>query len=140
MKTLGVLSVSAGLLFCSSSPASACPVPPPPDALVGLGLSSIRDDLEVRVHGEGDARSCHATLDLPVESLPSVGLAPRPREIAPVLAPVARALGVETCTVHVFVSGDDPTWDERDADRCWYGSYRFDGDFWRTESEDTTCW
>jgi hypothetical protein len=41
----------------------------------------------------------------------------------------------------VMVEDESGVFDaERDSDLCWSGSYRYDSDFWRVETEDAPCW
>jgi hypothetical protein len=131
-------------LFPLPGASSACFIAPEPEALVDIGLSSIRTPLEVSWFGAPGDRSCAATLNLSVSTLPSRSLAPRPREIAEELAPVAAIGGAERCSIRVWVVDDiDPGAEdagEPDPDQCWIGEFRFDGGSWWSVEEDATCW
>jgi hypothetical protein len=77
--------------------ASACPISPPPTALVDTGRSSLDADLQVWIEGEGEEASCGALLSVPLSKVPSRSQVPRPRELASELVPVARSYGAKVC-------------------------------------------
>lgn len=128
--------------FLLSDVARACPMPVPDrEALVDVGLSSIRDALRVGIYDrEGGDPYCQALLGLELSALPSRNVVPRPREIASEVAPVARAYGAKDCEITVWVI-DDTDSDYRDGDEeCYRGEFRFDGTSWRSVEDDEPCW
>jgi hypothetical protein len=139
-----VLPLVSILVFAAAFPSPArslsCGGSPEAEAVVGLDLSAIEEDVELSIYGRGDDRVCHASLWLSLSKLASRSLVPRPREIAEDIAPAARSYGAETCAVTVWFEDDGPDADPEDPDQCWTGVYRYDGDFWRAETEDDTCW
>ena len=115
-----------------SNAVRACPMPPPTyEAIVDSGLSSIRSPLHVGVYGDSADSCCHALLDLPLSTLPSRSLVPRPRELADELVPVMKAFGAKTCEVRVFAIDDRlPEEDRYDEEACRRGEFRYDGSSW----------
>jgi len=133
---------SCFLAFASSEGRACGFVSLPPTAVVDTGRSSIDADLEVRIDGSGDDASCSALLEIPLSKLPSRSVIPRPRELASELIPVARSYGATICQLVVWVLDDTETAGDvdGDSDACWSGSFRYDSDFWRVETEDAPCW
>jgi hypothetical protein len=126
--------------FLLSDAARACPVAiPTREALVDVGLSSIRTALAVSIYALEEP-FCDAMLALKLSTLPSRSVVPRPRELASELAPVAKAFGVKTCEITVWVA-DDTDADFEDGDEeCYRGEFRFDGASWRAAEDDEPCW
>ena len=128
--------------FLLSDAARACPMPPPDrEALVDVGLSSIRDALSVAVYDrEGGDPYCRALLDLHLSALPSRSIVPRPREIASEVAPVAKAFGAKNCEIIVWVVDDTDADFNDDDEECYRGEFRFDGASWWAVEDDEPCW
>jgi hypothetical protein len=118
----------------------ACPVlTPTREALVDVGLSSIRTALAVSIYALEETY-CDAVLALKLSTLPSRSVVPRPRELASELAPAAKAFGAKSCEITVWV-GDDTDADFTDGDEeCYRGQFRFDGASWRAVEDDEPCW
>jgi hypothetical protein len=128
--------------FLLSEDARACSIAAPDrEALVDVGLSSIREALRVGVWDrEGGDPYCQASLDLELSTLPSRSIVPRPREIASELAAAARAYGAKECEITVWVTDDTNTDYSDDEDQCYRGEYRFDGASWWAIAGDEPCW
>lgn len=142
MKRAFLLVPACLISFPLSRPAAACFVAREPtnQALVDVGLSSIAEPLRVATYRDSEgAVSCVAYLTL--ADLPSWRLAPRPREIAGSLEPVAKAFGAETCEISVVLEDLVRTADdEMDPDGCQQGTFRYAGGSWSTVEDDAPCW
>ena len=126
--------------FLLSDAARACPMPPPDrEALVDVGLSSIRTALAVAIY-DFDETYCRASLDLPLSTLPSRSIVPRPREIASEVAPVAMAFGAKNCEITVWVMDDTDADYSDHEEECYRGAFRFDGASWWAVEDDEPCW
>ena len=112
------------------------------EALVDSGLSSIRAPIHVVVQGHPPDAYCDATLELSLSALPSRRLVPRPRELARELVGMAKAFGVRTCAIEVWLNDDvsrDAAERVPDDEACRNGMYRFDGGSWSEVIDDRSC-
>jgi hypothetical protein len=82
-----------------------------------------------------DEIPCEAWITVPLSAFPTVRLATRPLDVAPVIRHLARESKVRECRVHVW-RHDDLDADLPDDEECIAGDFRFEnGDWWASGSE-----